>query len=66
MSPGWKWSRFTQDVVQWNRFTRSLLGLCLTMKRIKFAGGSILFHLPIPIVILKGMQQCLQLATLFQ
>ena len=66
MSPGWKQSRFTQDVVKRNRFTHSLLCFRLTMKGVKLAGSGVAFYLLIPIIILKGMKQSLQLTTLFQ
>jgi hypothetical protein len=37
--------------------------LRLAMESVEFTGSGIAFHLPIPIIILEWMQQCLQLAT---
>jgi len=41
-----------------------MFSLRRVMKRVELASGSIAFHLPVPIIILERMQQCLQLATL--
>ena len=49
-----------------NRFTGGIFGLRRVMERAELASGGIAFHLPVPIVVLEGMQQCLQLATLLQ
>jgi hypothetical protein len=43
-----------------------MFSLGLTMERVKFAGGDVTLHLLIPRIILDGVQQSLQLATLLQ
>ena len=43
-----------------------MLGFRRAMERVKFAGGGVPFHLPIPIVILEWMQKRFQLATLLE
>ena len=49
-----------------NRFAGGVFSLRRVMERAELAGGGIALHLPVPIVILERMQQCLQLATLLQ
>jgi len=46
------------------KFSLGEVVLGLSHKLVKLASGGIAFHLPIPIIILEWMQQCLQLATL--
>src|ERR1700733_6492645 len=48
------------------KFSFGEFGLRCVMELVKFAGGGIALHLPVPIIVLERVQQCLQLATLLQ